>query len=107
MLMQLLDPHSFSALTFCLSTVRETFQLLLLLYVILLTNVHLKTEFERTLYFSVRREEVIELVPNIILNPGYYDDDYTRTERIEPDENSNDQTTIRINNNTVVRPIRV
>jgi len=79
------------------------------LYVILLTNVHFKTEFERTLYFSVRREEqeIIELVPNIILNPGYYDDDDARTERIEPDENSNDQTTTRINNNTVVQPIRV
>jgi len=78
------------------------------LYVILLKNVHFKTEFERTLYFSVHREEqeVIELVPNIILNPGYYDDD-ARTERIEPDENSNDQTTTRINNNTVVQPIRV
>lgn len=57
---------------------------------------------------SIRREEqeIIELVPNIILNPGYYDDD-ARTERIQPDENSNDQTTTRINNNTVVQPIRV
>ncbi|XP_023722306.1 uncharacterized protein LOC111872530 [Cryptotermes secundus] len=57
---------------------------------------------------SIHREEqeVIELVPNIILNPGYYDDE-ARTERIEPDENSNDQTTTRINNNTVVQPIRV
>ncbi|KAJ4429421.1 hypothetical protein ANN_21590 [Periplaneta americana] len=57
---------------------------------------------------SIRREEqeVIELVPNIILNPGYYDDD-ARTEHIEPDENSNNQTTTRINNNTVVQPIRV
>ena len=60
------------------------------------------------LHFSVRRDEqeVIELVPNIIRNPGYYDDD-ARMERIEPDENSNDQTTTRINNNTVIQPIRV
>ena len=96
-------------MTFCFRYSQRNFPVTsAALYVILLTNVHFKTEFERTLYFSVHQEgqEVIELVPNIILNPGYYDDD-ARTERIEPDENSNDQTTTRINNNTVVQPIRV
>jgi hypothetical protein len=70
--------------------------------------IHLNAGVKRTLYFPVHREEqeVIELVPNIILNPGYYDDE-ARTERIEPDENSNDRTTTRMNNNTVVQPIRV
>nr|CAD7574712.1 unnamed protein product [Timema californicum] len=51
-------------------------------------------------------QETIELVPNIILNPGYYDDD-ARMERIERDENSNDHTTTRMNNNTIVQPMRV
>ncbi|XP_046993675.1 protein turtle homolog A isoform X3 [Schistocerca americana] len=57
---------------------------------------------------SIHRDEqeIIELVPNIILNPGFYDGD-ARTEEIEPDENSNNQATTRINNNTIVRPIRV
>ncbi|KDR11737.1 uncharacterized protein LOC110836810 isoform X3 [Zootermopsis nevadensis] len=56
--------------------------------------------------FYQEEQEVIELVPNIILNPGYYDDD-ARMERIEPDENSNDHMTTRMNNNTVIQPIRV
>ncbi|GLH09487.1 Uncharacterized protein GBIM_14589 [Gryllus bimaculatus] len=51
-------------------------------------------------------QEIIELVPNIILNPGFYEGE-AHTEHIEPDENSNDQTTTRINNNTIVQPIRV
>lgn len=51
-------------------------------------------------------QEIIELVPNIILNPGFYEAD-AHTEHIEPDENSNDQTTTRINNNTIIQPIRV
>lgn len=103
-------PTQLSAVTFCFKySQRNSPVTSAALYVILLINVHFKTEFERTHYFSVRREEqeIIELVPNIILNPGYYDDDDARTERIEPDENSNDQTTTRINNNTVVQPIRV
>ncbi|XP_046390641.1 protein turtle homolog A isoform X2 [Ischnura elegans] len=48
-------------------------------------------------------QEVIELLPNIILNPGFDSD----AERIEPDENSNDQTASVLNNNTLVHPARV
>ncbi|RZF42916.1 hypothetical protein LSTR_LSTR003632 [Laodelphax striatellus] len=43
-------------------------------------------------------QETMELVPNIILNPGYHDDG--QTEWIEPDENSNDTTTIRLKTTT-------
>lgn len=49
--------------------------------------------------------ETLELIPNIILNPGYQD--YLQSEWVEPDENSNDTTTIRLNNNTVVNPMRI
>ncbi|KAG8232025.1 hypothetical protein J437_LFUL012049 [Ladona fulva] len=48
-------------------------------------------------------QEVIELMPNIILNPGFDSD----SERIEPDENSNDQTASFVNNNTIIHPTRV
>ncbi|XP_022207986.2 uncharacterized protein LOC111064545 [Nilaparvata lugens] len=48
-------------------------------------------------------QETMELVPNIILNPGYHED--RQTEWIEPDENCNDTTTIRLNNNSVVQPM--
>lgn len=51
--------------------------------------------------------EALELIPNIILNPGYYDyggyNDYSG----DPDENSNDSVPVRLNNNNVVRPIRI
>lgn len=50
-------------------------------------------------------EEIIELVPNIILNPGF--DNNSVTERIPADENSNNETTMRLNNNTVVQPRNV
>ncbi|XP_017784871.1 PREDICTED: protein sax-3-like isoform X2 [Nicrophorus vespilloides] len=46
-------------------------------------------------------QEVIELVPNIILNPGF---DGDHTERFPSDENSNNERTTRLNNNTVVHP---
>lgn len=44
-------------------------------------------------------QEVIELVPNIILNPGF-----EGNTQLMPaaDENSNNETTTRLNNNTVV-----
>jgi len=48
--------------------------------------------------------ESIELMPNIILNPGY---DFHTIEILEPDENSNDTTPLRMNNNSVVHPTRV
>lgn len=52
---------------------------------------------------SVEEEqEVIELVPNIILNPGF-----EGTNRHEPDENSNNENPMRLNNNTVVHPRNV
>ncbi|XP_046680819.1 uncharacterized protein LOC124367763 isoform X1 [Homalodisca vitripennis] len=51
-------------------------------------------------------QEVMELVPNIILNPGYHEGG-GRMEWTDPDENCNDYRTTRLNNNTVVRPIRV
>ncbi|XP_015594105.1 protein turtle homolog A isoform X2 [Cephus cinctus] len=53
---------------------------------------------------QLEEQEVIELVPNIILNPGFFDE---RTERIPQDENSNNQTTTRLNNNTVIQPRRL
>lgn len=53
---------------------------------------------------QLEEQEVIELVPNIILNPGFCDE---RTERIPQDENFNNQTTTRLNNNTVVQPRRL
>ncbi|XP_030750433.1 contactin-1 isoform X2 [Sitophilus oryzae] len=40
-------------------------------------------------------QEIIELVPNIILNPGF-----EGTSRNEPDENSNNEIPMRLNNNT-------
>lgn len=46
--------------------------------------------------------ESIELMPNIILNPGY---DFQSMEiTTQPDENSNDATALRINNNSVIYP---
>lgn len=53
---------------------------------------------------QLEEAEVIELVPNIILNPGFFDE---RTESIPQDENFNDQTTTRLNNNTYVQPRRL
>ncbi|XP_046481930.1 contactin-3 isoform X1 [Neodiprion pinetum] len=53
---------------------------------------------------QLEEQEVIELVPNIILNPGFFDE---RTERVPQDENSNNQTTTRLNNNTVTQPRRL
>ncbi|KAJ8922224.1 hypothetical protein NQ315_004161 [Exocentrus adspersus] len=46
-------------------------------------------------------QEVIELVPNIILNPGF--DPQNQNDQV-PDENSNSETPLRLNNNTVVQP---
>lgn len=51
-------------------------------------------------------QEIIELVPNIILNPGF-EDNTQHTEHIPADENSNNETAIRLNNNTVVQPRNV
>lgn len=51
-------------------------------------------------------QEIIELVPNIILNPGF-EDNNQHTEHFPADENSNNETTIRLNNNTVVQPRNV
>lgn len=50
-------------------------------------------------------QEIIELVPNIILNPGF--EGNSHTERIPADENSNSETAIRLNNNTVIQPRNV
>lgn len=53
--------------------------------------------------FSVEEEpEIIELVPNIILNPGFEGPSHLND--ITPDENSNNETPIRLNNNTVIQP---
>jgi hypothetical protein len=46
-------------------------------------------------------DEIIELVPNIILNPAY------DVEQLELDENFNDHFAMRMNNNTVIQPVRV
>ncbi|XP_020290361.1 contactin-2 [Pseudomyrmex gracilis] len=53
---------------------------------------------------QLEEQEVIELVPNIILNPGFFDE---RTEHVPQDENFNNQTTVRLNNNSVVQPRRL
>ncbi|EFN74833.1 Down syndrome cell adhesion molecule-like protein 1 [Camponotus floridanus] len=53
---------------------------------------------------QLEEQEVIELVPNIILNPGFFDE---RTEHVPQDENFNNQTTTRLNNNNVVQPRRL
>ncbi|XP_044759519.1 protein turtle homolog A isoform X3 [Coccinella septempunctata] len=45
-------------------------------------------------------QEIIELVPNIILNPGF---DGNTNEPLQPDENSNSENPFRLNNNTVVQ----
>ncbi|XP_014245388.1 uncharacterized protein LOC106664299 [Cimex lectularius] len=54
---------------------------------------------------SEKDMETMELIPNIILNPGYHD--YMQSEWSEPDENSNDTMTMRLNNNTVINPVRI
>jgi len=52
-------------------------------------------------------DEAIELVPNITLNPGYDPDVSQRDRNIpQPDENSNNETATRLNNNSVVYPMR-
>ncbi|CAG9768106.1 unnamed protein product [Ceutorhynchus assimilis] len=53
-------------------------------------------------YFDEDEPEIIELVPNIILNPGFEGPSHRND--ISPDENSNNETPIRLNNNTVVQP---
>lgn len=50
----------------------------------------------------VEEQEIIELVPNIILNPGF--DGNPHREHFPADENSNSETTLHLNNNTVVQP---
>ncbi|KAF5272745.1 hypothetical protein FQA39_LY07772 [Lamprigera yunnana] len=50
-------------------------------------------------------QEIIELVPNIILNPGF-EGNLLRA-RLAADENSNSETALRLNNNTVVQPRNV
>lgn len=50
--------------------------------------------------------EIMELVPNIILNPGYDNSDH-RMDWIDPDENANDYRTTQLNNNSIIRPFRV
>ncbi|XP_056630483.1 contactin-1 [Diorhabda carinulata] len=47
----------------------------------------------------VEEHEIIELVPNIILNPGF--DPNSNADQL-PDENSNSETPMLLNNNTVV-----
>lgn len=59
----------------------------------------------------IEEQEIIELVPNIILNPGFDGNNHlhaatTRTtEHFPADENSNSETTLHLNNNTVVQPL--
>ncbi|CAG9863503.1 unnamed protein product [Phyllotreta striolata] len=54
----------------------------------------------------VEEQEIIELVPNIILNPGF-DQNNQEQPLLPPDENSNNETPLRLNNNTVVQPNRL
>lgn len=53
---------------------------------------------------QLEEQEVIELVPNIILNPGFFDE---RMERIHHDVNFNNHTTSRLNNSNVVSQKRL
>lgn len=53
-------------------------------------------------------QEIIELVPNIILNPGFDEQSQQQAGLLVPaDENSNSETTVRLNNNTVIQPRNV
>lgn len=53
----------------------------------------------------VEEQEVIELVPNIILNPGFEPLAAPSAPELPPDENSNSELApLRLNNNTVVQP---
>ncbi|CAH0548017.1 unnamed protein product [Brassicogethes aeneus] len=53
----------------------------------------------------IEEQEIIELVPNIILNPGFDGNAQQQNEANMPaDENSNNETPMRLNNNTVVQP---
>lgn len=52
-------------------------------------------------FLVLEEQEIIELVPNIILNPGF--DPNSNNDQM-PDENSNSETPLRLNNNTVVQP---
>ncbi|KAK4872441.1 hypothetical protein RN001_014470 [Aquatica leii] len=54
---------------------------------------------------EIEDQEIIELVPNIILNPGF--EGNLRTGHLPADENSNSETTMRLNNNTVIQPRNV
>ncbi|KAK0079572.1 hypothetical protein PV325_001057, partial [Microctonus aethiopoides] len=53
---------------------------------------------------QLEEQEVIELVPNIILNPGFFDE---RTECIHHDVNFNNHTTAHLNNSSVVSQKRL
>ncbi|KAG7188210.1 hypothetical protein KM043_016081 [Ampulex compressa] len=53
---------------------------------------------------QLEEQDVIELVPNITLNPRYFAE---RTDLLPPDENFNTETTTRLNNNSVVQPRRL
>lgn len=57
--------------------------------------------YHRYMFSVTEEQEDIELVPNIILNPGF--DPSNNNDRL-PDENSNNETPLRLNNNTVIQP---
>ncbi|XP_066149228.1 protein turtle homolog B isoform X1 [Euwallacea fornicatus] len=50
----------------------------------------------------VEEPEIIELLPNIILNPGF--EGPSHRSDITPDENWNNENPVRLNNNTIVQP---
>lgn len=52
-------------------------------------------------------QEVIELVPNIILNPVFYDGEYQSQRFYQLNENFTDEATIRLINNSVLQPVRL
>jgi hypothetical protein len=75
-------------------------------------SIKLPAQFlSKWLYYSIHKftvpeeQEIIELVPNIILNPGF--EGNVQNEQLPADENSNNETPLRLNNNTVVQPRNV
>lgn len=56
---------------------------------------------------GIEEQEIIELVPNIILNPGFDGNNAQSSAQLPADENSNNETPVRLNNNTVVQPRNV
>lgn len=58
---------------------------------------------------NLDEHEIMELVPNIILNPGFHDEDSSIAldGHYERDENCNNRRAAHTNNNSTVQPYRI